>query len=236
MRPRLAWQALGQELCILKTNTDLDTADLGSGEWMSWDQLADEETFGEAKALEALNPGGTAVYIVGSGAEAKEKLFGIMREGATVIEASSATMEQIGVTSELASSKKYSSVRNTVRSIDDPKKKGRGEEKRHPLGVLHRERASDNGRGADGGRVGNWQPDSALRLRGGQKIILVAGTQKIVRNLDDAFKRIKEHAVPEHERLQKTLGIGSSINKILIIEKEREGKRTMILVKEKLGF
>ena len=234
MRPRLAWQALGQELCILKTNTDLDTADLGSGEWMSWDQLADEETL--ERTAKALKSGGTAVYIVGSGAEAKEKLFGIMREGATVMEASSATMEQIGVTSELASSKKYSSVRNTVRSIDDPKKR----EEERKKGILSEycigsvQAITEEGQMVVASATGSQIAPYAY---GAGKIILVAGTQKIVRNLDDAFKRIKEHVYPlENERLQKTLGIGSSINKILIIEKEREGRITMILVKEKLGF
>ena len=70
------------------------------------------------------------------------------------------------------------------------------------------------------------------------RVIWVVGTQKIVRNLDEAFRRIREHCLPlEDARARKAYGVGSSINKILIIEREIVPNRiTMVFVKEKLGF
>lgn len=73
---------------------------------------------------------------------------------------------------------------------------------------------------------------------GAANVILVVGTQKIVKNLDEAFRRIEEHSLPlESEQLKKLYGVPSSINKILIISKEAIPNRIkLIFVKEKLGF
>jgi hypothetical protein len=72
---------------------------------------------------------------------------------------------------------------------------------------------------------------------GATNLIWVVGTQKIVKNLDDAFKRIREHTLPlEIERMKKAYNMGSNINKILIFENERPGRIKLIFVKEILGF
>jgi L-lactate utilization protein LutC len=56
---------------------------------------------------------------------------------------------------------------------------------------------------------------------GAQRVILVVGTQKIVANLDEALRRIKEYAFPlEDARAQAAYGIHSGINKILIVNRE----------------
>ncbi len=66
----------------------------------------------------------------------------------------------------------------------------------------------------------------------------MVGSQKIVRNLDDALKRIEEYTLKlEDERMMKAYGMHSGIRKILIINSEIVPERiTMLLVKEKLGF
>ena len=70
------------------------------------------------------------------------------------------------------------------------------------------------------------------------KVIFVAGTQKIVKDIQEGIKRIYEYSYPlEDERAQKAYGIHSGVNKILIINKEIMPERTtVILVKENLGF
>ncbi len=68
----------------------------------------------------------------------------------------------------------------------------------------------------------------------------VVGTQKIVPSLEEALRRVREHALPLESARMKTQGFpGSIIGKILILEREvpQLGRNlTMILVNQKLGF
>ena len=70
------------------------------------------------------------------------------------------------------------------------------------------------------------------------KVILVVGTQKIVPDLDAAYRRIEEVALPlEDARAQAAYGIHSAINKLLVINREIVPERvTVILVRETLGY
>lgn len=73
---------------------------------------------------------------------------------------------------------------------------------------------------------------------GASNVIWVVGTQKIVKNLDEAMKRVYEYVFPlEKERAMKVAGMKSSVNKILLINKEATpGRIHIIFVQEKLGF
>jgi len=64
-------------------------------------------------------------------------------------------------------------------------------------------------------------------------------TKKIVSDFDEGLRRIYEYSLPlESERARKAYGVpGSSVNKLLIINKEYTPNRiTMIIIKENLGF
>jgi hypothetical protein len=72
---------------------------------------------------------------------------------------------------------------------------------------------------------------------GAGKVILVVGAQKIVKNLDEAMRRIEEHTLPlESERMQKLYGRGSAINKVLIFNREAPDRVNILIVKQVLGF
>jgi hypothetical protein len=75
-------------------------------------------------------------------------------------------------------------------------------------------------------------------VAGAAHVIWVVGTQKIVPTLEDGMERIEEYTLPlENARALKVYGASSSINKLLIVNKEyMPGRTTMVLVKEKLGF
>jgi hypothetical protein len=68
----------------------------------------------------------------------------------------------------------------------------------------------------------------------------VVGAQKIVKDVDEGFKRIYEYVLPkESVRANKAYNIttGSFVSKLLMINREvRPGRIKVILVKEKLGF
>ena len=68
-------------------------------------------------------------------------------------------------------------------------------------------------------------------------MIWVVGAQKLVRDLDEGFRRVKEYSHPlEVARMQETFGVHSSLNKTLIINRDTPGRITVVLVKENLGF
>ncbi|HNH27502.1 MAG TPA: LUD domain-containing protein, partial [Anaerolineales bacterium] len=72
---------------------------------------------------------------------------------------------------------------------------------------------------------------------GAGKVIWVVGTQKIVSDLNEGFRRIKEYSHPlEDARMQEAYGVNSSLNKILVLSRDMPGRITIVLVKEELGF
>lgn len=73
---------------------------------------------------------------------------------------------------------------------------------------------------------------------GAGKLILLAGTQKIVPALEDALRRIHEYALPlEDARAQAAYGVHSGVNKVLMINREWiPGRITVVLCEEELGF
>ena len=72
---------------------------------------------------------------------------------------------------------------------------------------------------------------------GAGRVILVVGVQKIVRNLDEALRRIEQHVFPyEDAMVRERLNTGTFIGKILIIRREWiAGRVIVILVREPLG-
>jgi hypothetical protein len=73
---------------------------------------------------------------------------------------------------------------------------------------------------------------------GAGSVIWVVGAQKLVKDLDEAFKRLEEYVYPlEDEHMHQLYNTGTGVNKILIVNKEiRPNRITMIIVKEELGF
>jgi hypothetical protein len=68
--------------------------------------------------------------------------------------------------------------------------------------------------------------------------VLVVGCKKIVSNLDAAIKRVREYSLMMENKNQKSMGNpGSDLKKMLITFSDMfDGRITVILVKEKLGF
>jgi len=82
-----------------------------------------------------------------------------------------------------------------------------------------------------GSRVGAW-------LYGAGHLILVSGTNKIVKTLGDALRRVHEYAYPlENVRAKRVYGTSSKIGKWAILaHEETEGRVTLILIDESLGY
>ncbi len=198
-------------------------------------ELASEESINKAK--DALKKNGISVLVAENGADAKLKVLEILPEGVEIMNMSSVTVDSIGLGKEINESGKYNSVRNKFKAMDaktqgqEMKKLGAAPE--WTVGSVHA--VTEDGKVIVVSATGSQLPAYAY---GSAHVIWIAGSQKIVKDLDEGMKRVQEYVLPlESERAMKAYGKGSSINKILIIDKEVTPNRiTMIIVKEKLGF
>ena len=68
-------------------------------------------------------------------------------------------------------------------------------------------------------------------------VILVIGHQKLVPDLGEGLRRVREYSLPrEHSRMQSLGRAGSMLTKTLIIHSDPTSRITVILVPETLGF
>ncbi|MBI3577313.1 LUD domain-containing protein [Candidatus Gottesmanbacteria bacterium] len=200
-----------------------------------WDKLADDATIG--KTASSLRANNIAVEVVATGEEAKTKALEIIPQGAEVHTATSMTTDTIGLAAEINESGRYTSIRKKLMSMD---RSIQGQEMARLRGAPDWVVGSVHAVTLDGHVLIASQSGSQLpaAASGAAHVLWIVGTQKIVENLDEGMKRMYEYCLPlEEARAQKAYGVGSAVNKILIINKEiAPGRITMILVKEKLGF
>lgn len=201
---------------------------------MDWDKLSDESTIERTAA--ALRKNGIEVFISSGREEAKKLVLEIIPEGSEVIEGSSTTMNEIGATAEIEESGRYVSLRKKFQQISDQKERSDSRRKAsaadYGTGSVHA--ITEDGQLFAASATGS---QLAFYAYGARRLVLVAGAQKIVKDRESALSRIYDYVLPlESERMEKTLGMPSSVSKILIIAKEIPGRITLVLVKEKLGF
>jgi acyl-CoA hydrolase len=176
------------------------------------------------------------VVIVQDGAEAKAEVLKRIPEGAVVHSGKSKTLEDAGIFTEFMESGRYDFVRKATMKMD----RNTQRDEMRKLGaapdfmVNSAHAVTQDGQvvitSASGSQIG---PIAS----GAGKLILVVGSQKIVPDLDAAFRRIKDYVFPyEDARLRETLGIGTKITRTLILEQDfMPGRTTIILVREPIG-
>lgn len=189
------------------------------------------------RTIKALEINNIHTILAGNGIDAKTKLFEMIPANAEVFTASSTTLTTLGIPEEMDGSGRYNSVRAKL-ALMDRKTQGRemnklGATPEYILGSVNA--VTETGRVIIVSKTGS---QLAGYVAGAAHVIWIVGTQKIVPTLEDGLKRVEEYTLPlESARAFKAYGFGSSIDKILIINKEfMPGRTTMILVKENLGF
>lgn len=204
---------------------------------ISFDKLANSETI--EKTAKALNSNGIETIVVENGIDAKKKAEEILPEGAEIMTMTSVTLDTIGLSEEINKKDgKYKPVRDALYAMDKKTQaremKRLGSAPEYVTGSIHA--ITEDGHILIASSTGS---QLAAYVYGSANVLFVAGTQKIVRNVEEGIKRIYDYVLPlESERARKAYGVpGSSVNKILIINKETQtGRIKIILVKEKLGF
>ncbi len=189
-----------------------------------------------ATAVAALTARGMAAEAVESGAEARSRVLDLLPEGAEVFTSMSRTLDTLGLSVEINESSRYHPLRPQLKALD---RQTQGREWRrlqsspeYVVGSVHA--VTEQGQvliaSASGSQLASY-------VFGAGHVIWVVGAQKIVRDLTEGLRRVREYSYPlEHERMYALNGLGSFVAKILLVEGERPGRISVLLVKEALGF
>jgi len=208
------------------------------------DQIPNSEFAGRAnsatieRTADALRAKGYAVHVVEDGPAARELIVGLVPEGAEVSQGASETLEDIGVTKAIEESGRFDAVRPRTRAMDRTTPEGIRAMRK--LGaapdhyVVSAQALTEDGTIVVASNTGSQMAPISF---GAGEVIFAIGSQKIVKDLDTAFRRIDERSLPlENTRMQKLYGVNSHVRKLLIIRSEsRPGRITVVLIKEPVG-
>jgi hypothetical protein len=184
----------------------------------------------------ALTGRGFQVQIADSAKQARRLVLEAIPPGAEVHSALSETMRELGVTAEIDQSGRYDSVRSRLAALDRATQARQmaklGAAPDYILGSAHA--VTDAGEIIVGSGSGSQLGGYAYAAG---HVILVIGYQKLVRDLDEGLRRVREYSLPrEHARMHSLGRPGSLLAKTLIIHQEPSSRITVILVPETLGF
>ncbi|HEY9152232.1 MAG TPA: LUD domain-containing protein [Anaerolineales bacterium] len=189
------------------------------------------------RTVKALEANGMHALVAENGEEAKKIVLGLVPENAEVYTNQSKTLEKLGLFDEFDKSGRYNAVRPKVMSLDRKTQSNEIRKLRsipeYIIGSVHA--ITDDGKvlvsSFGGSQLAPYAASAA-------KVIWIVGTQKLVKDLNEGFRRIEEYSLPlEDERLLKALGIHTAIGKTLIVNREVvPGRITIVLVKEELGY
>ena len=187
--------------------------------------------------IAALRNNNIEAFLVQNKEEARRKVIELLPEKAEVMDMRSATLEECGITQEIQASEDLISIRNGIIKMD-PLSEAR--EIRHlgaaadwAVGSVHA--ITEDGHVLITSTTGSQLSAYAF---GSERVIWVAGVQKIVKNFDEAMRRVYEREMPVSSDWAKKghQHQSGNTNKILIFNRENQpGRVTLILVNEVLG-
>ncbi len=195
---------------------------------------SDEQIARTAAALEA---NGVHTLIAENGEEAKRLFFEMIPDGSEVFLGASVTLEKLGIKDIIDKSGRFEALRPKMFAMN---RETQGREIRKlggapdfAAGSVHA--VTEAGQVMIASKTGS---QLGPYTSGAGKVIWVVGAQKLVKDLDEGFRRIQEYCLPlEEEHMQQLYKTGTGLNKVLIVNREmRPNRITMIIVKEELGF
>jgi L-lactate utilization protein LutC len=172
--------------------------------------------------------------------EALARIQELIPAGASINNGASTTLQEIGLVEYLKSGGHgWNNLHEAVLAETDPEKQSHLRKEatmaEYYLGSAHA--ITEDGQIVVASNTGSQLPPLAYTSA---NIILVVGTQKIVKDLNEAFDRIQTHVVPlEDTRMIGQYGYGTTYAKTLILHKENPAMGRMvrvIFVEEALGF
>ncbi len=187
------------------------------------------------RTIAALRGKGYNVMFAENGREAKAKAIDLIPPGVEVMNTTSMTLSAVSMADEVLNSGRYQSVRQTWKAMNNRVKDIHRCEvvQDWVIGSMHA--LTEDGVLMVASKTGSQLGSYAY---GAFHVLWVIGAQKIVKDVNEGFKRIFEHSLPlEVARAQEAYGTGSSVGKVLIFYQEAVKERiNIILVNEALGF
>jgi L-lactate utilization protein LutC len=187
-----------------------------------------------AKALEA---NGIQVLVAENGAEAKKLFFELVPDGAEVFLGASVTLEKLGIKDEIDQSGRFDALRPKMFAMN---RETQGREIRKLVGAPDYAAGSVHAVTEDGHVLiaSNTGSQLGSYATSAGKVIWVVGAQKIVKDINEGFRRLEEYVVPlEEAHMQELYKVSTAVSKVLIVNREiRPNRITMIIVKEEIGF
>lgn len=205
---------------------------------MNYDTLASADSI--HKVIEALKAHNIEAELVGDRVAALAKIQELIPAGASVMNGSSRTLEEIGFIQYLKEGKHgWNNLHAAIAEEKDPAKQSVLRQQAlfadYYLGSVHA--ATEEGEliiaSASGSQLSHLVSTSP-------NIVLVVGAQKIVPTREVGLKRVQEYVFPLEDARMKSVGYpGSLLAKILIFANEHPmmGRKVrLLIVNEKLGF
>lgn len=193
-----------------------------------------------SKTSDALTTNGFKPMVLSDRAAALAAIKELIPAGASVMNGSSRTLEEIGFIEYLKEGKHgWNNLHAGVLAETDPVKKATLRKSAVIsdvyLGSVHA--LSETGEMVIASASGSQLPHLAFTS---PNVILVVSTQKITPSLTDALERVEKHVFPLEDARMKSVGMGGSLmGKVLLLKKELAvmGRSVhVLLVNEALGF
>lgn len=203
---------------------------------MPYDILASEEAINKTAA--ALIAKKYNVAVVADQAAALLKLKELIPSGSDVMTGGSVTLDEIGFTDLLKSGTSgWVNWKEKIFAEKDPAKqmKLRKSSSSASYYLASAHALSEDGTIFQASYSGSQIPAFAMLS---PHAVYVVGCQKIVSSFEEGIKRVSEYSLMMEDKHQKDMGnSGSDLKKILITFSDMsDGRITVILVKERLGF
>jgi len=197
--------------------------------------LPDEQTL--AATVTELEEHGFSVEVVDDFASARLSVLARIPHGSPVMTNTSVTLQETGIEAAINDPDgPYESARNKMMALDfltqQQEMKVIAGQADYVLGSVHAITA-------DGAVVIASASGSQLAAYAwsAPNVILVAGTHKLVPNLQAAHERIAEHSLKlEDVRAQAAYGQHSYIGKLLEIRQELPGRVHLVLIRQHVGY
>jgi L-lactate utilization protein LutC len=205
---------------------------------MEYNTLATKESI--SKTVAALKEHNVEALVVANKDEALAKIKELIPSGASVMNGSSVTLEQIGFVDYLKSgTHPWNNLHDGILAEKDPAKQGvlrkQGVLSDYYLGSVHG--LAETGEFIIASNTGSQLPHVVFTS---PNAIFVVSTKKIVPTLTDAMNRLEQHVVPlEDVHMQQLYGVHTAISKVVIFKRENPmmGRSIkIILVEEDLGY
>ena len=190
------------------------------------------------RTAESLAQNGFLVHVVDSPPDARKLVESLLPLDKSIFTASSQTVKLSGLDEAInGPGTKYKSLRQEIAKLDrstqfrEQIKMGAAPD--IVVGSVHA--ITESGRVLVASASGSQLAPYAA---GAEVVIWVVGSQKLVKDLDDAMRRVEHYSYPlEDARMHETMDRPSNLAKILIVNRELfPGRTTIVLVREPIGF